>query len=334
MKKIGYLGMGSWGFSLASLLASKGIFEVVCWTTNPDLADQLNRTRIHPRFPGYPAHGHMRFTTDLSETLYQADMVIESVTTNGIRPVFERVRSHGISDCPIVITSKGIEQETGRILPEVVIQILGESYRDRLGLLGGPSFAQEVIQGMPTSVTGAGVSNQTIQAICDAFNTPSFRVYPNSDLLGVAYGGALKNIIAIACGIAEGLKLGNSAKAALMTRGLHEIRKLALSGGCKQETIYGLSGMGDLCLTCSSPLSRNFYYGTLLASGLSSHEALAKIGMVVEGVYTCVAALQMGKKHQISLPISETVLSIIEDRLSPMEAVKNLMQRAIKEEHL
>lgn len=334
MKKISCLGMGAWGYCLASLLASKENCEIVCWTTNPDLAQRLNQTREHPFFPGHYSKGQMAFTTDLSYALLNTDMIVESVTSAGLRSVFEHVRSLGLPACPIVITSKGIEQDSGRILPEVVSEVLGEQYRPLIGILSGPSFAQEVIYGLPTSVVGSGYSIDVIHCICETFMTPSFRVYPNTDIIGVAFGGALKNIVAIACGVSEGLALGCSSKAALMTRGLHEIRKLAVACGCKQETIYGLAGMGDLCLTCSSSMSRNFRFGTLLAQGKNALEAQKSIGMVVEGSYTCLSALQLSKQYHVDLPIAQAVYSIMHEGLLPSDAVRLLMQRTIKEEHL
>lgn len=334
MAKIGYLGTGAWGYCLASLLAAKGDYELVCWTTKPDLADHLNRTREHPLLPGHRSKGNMTFTTDMSLALHDASVIIESVTSAGLRPVFQQVRSLGLPLCPIIITSKGIEQDTGKILPEVVIEVLGEQFRPLIGFLSGPSFAQEVIRGLPTSVVGTGFSPEIIQTVCEVFTTPKFRIYPNTDILGVAFGGGLKNIIAIACGISDGLSLGSSSKAALMTRGLHEIRKLSVACGCKPETINGLGGMGDLCLTCSSTMSRNFRFGTLLAQGLSAAEAQKQIGMVVEGAYTCVSALQLGKQYDVELPIAESVYQIIYQSLKPLDAVTALMKRAIKEEHL
>ena len=334
MKKIGYLGMGAWGYCLASLLASKEDFNVVCWTTKPELAAHLNQTREHPLLPGHHSTGHLHFTTDMAHVLDQADMIVESVTSAGLRSVFEQVRALGLPSCPVVITSKGIEQDTGRILPEVAAEVLGENFRHLIGFLSGPSFAQEVIRGLPTSVVGTGFNLETIQQVCETFTTPTFRIYPNTDILGVAFGGALKNIIGIACGISDGLGLGCSSKAALMTRGLHEIRKLAIAYGCKPETINGLAGMGDLCVTCSSTMSRNFRFGALLAQGLSAEEAQKKIGMVVEGAYTCISALQLGQKQQVSLPIAETVYQIMYQKMQPQDAVRALMQRTIKEEHL
>lgn len=331
--KIGFLGAGCWGFCLASLLASKG-YEVIAWTSKPDLAKQLNAGSEHPFLPGHFSQGNLRFTTDLREAIEDRDMIVESVTSAGLRPVFEQVKKIAVPHCPIVLTSKGIEQNTGLILPEVVIQVLGQKIRPLVGLVSGPSFAQEVIRGLPTAVVASGYDKHHMKLICETFTTPGFRVYPNADIEGVAFGGALKNIIAIACGIAEGLGLGFSTKAALMTRGLHEIRKLSVARGCKAETINGLSGMGDLCLTCGSLISRNFRFGHLLAQGLTPKEAQEKIKMVVEGVYTCVTASQLHKKLNIPMPITETIYQILYEGMKPKEAVAHLMQRDIKEEHL
>lgn len=333
-KKIAVLGMGAWGFCLASLLANKESIDLICWTTRPEMAHYLTKTREHPLFPGHSIKDSVLFTTDLSQAIHQADLIVESVTSAGLRPVLEHIRSLEEPQCPVVITSKGIEQDTGLILPEVALEVLGKHHKKSVGCLSGPSFAQEVINALPTSVVASGYSQEVIKTISEVFSTPYFRVYPNTDLMGVAFGGALKNIIAIACGISDGLKLGASSKAALMTRGLHEINKLAVKHGCRTETIYGLAGMGDLCLTCSSPLSRNYRFGSLLAEGIEPKEAQKKIGMVVEGSYTVVSALQLSKHYRIEIPITQIIHSIIYDSLPPKDAVQLLMQRAIKEEHL
>lgn len=333
MMRIGFLGMGAWGYCLASLLASKG-YDLICWTTKPDLADHLNKTREHPMLPGFRSQGSMTFTTDIVTCLIDVDLIVESVTSAGLRPVFNQIKKHRVPHCPIVITSKGIEQGSGLILPDVAVEVLGPECRPFIGCLSGPSFAQEVIRGLPTSVVGSAYNFELMMKICETFSTPTFRVYPNSDILGVAYGGALKNIVGIACGISEGLALGRSSMAALMTRGLHEIRKLAVAKGCKSESINGLAGMGDLFVTCSSPMSRNFRFGTLLAQGVSTKDAYDKIGMVVEGAYTCVSALQVSKEIEIPMPITESVYNIIYEGMSPISAVTALMKRTIKEEHL
>lgn len=331
--KIGYLGTGSWGFCLASLLAKKG-YDVVSWTTNPELAETLKTRKEHPLFPGYRCPDQLQFTLDLEEAVQNADMIVESVTAAGIRPVLKRLKPLFKKPCPLVITSKGIEQNTGLILPEVAVQELGEEERASVGALSGPSYAQEVIKGLPTSVVGSAFEYETMMAISETFGTKTLRVYPNADIRGVAFGGALKNIIAIACGIADGLQLGYSSRASIITRGLHEINKLAVACGCKAETIYGLAGLGDVCLTCSSSMSRNFHFGQYLAQDLSASEALKKIGMVVEGAYSCVTALQLSREKQISMPISEMIYKIIYENFQAKDAVVSLMQRTIKEEHL
>ena len=227
---------------------------------------------------------------------------------------------------------KGIEQNTGLILPDVAVEVLGESSRPRVGILSGPGYAEEVIKGLPTSVVASAYDPPVTQRICETFTTQTFRVYPNPDMRGVAFGGALKNIIAIACGIANGLELGTSALAALMTRGLHEVRKLAVVQGCKAETLNGLSGMGDLCMTCSST-SRNFRFGICWPKGVTPDDAQNEIKMVVEGAYTCISALQLSRQSDIPMPITETVYKILYEQLKPRDAVMLLMSRPIKEEH-
>lgn len=328
-----YLGTGTWGFCLASLLASKG-HRVTSWTRQKELAASLNEGNEHPHLPHHRPHPGMKFTTDLNEALKDADLIVESVTTAGIRPVFKQISAIAAPSCPIVITSKGIEQDSCLIIPEVIIDVLGKKITPQLALLSGPGYAKEIIKGLPTSVVGTAFDYDVMMLTCETFTTDTFRVYPNADVGGVAYGGALKNVIAIACGISDGLELGHSSKAALMTRGLHEIRKLAIAKGYKSDTLSGLSGLGDLCLTCGSLTSRNSRFGYLLAKGMTPQQAEKEIGMVIEGAYTCISALQISQQLDIAMPITEIVYKIIYENLSPKDAVKTLMQRTIKEEHL
>lgn len=329
--KIAYLGAGTWGFALAVLLASNG-HHVTLWTSRKEYADFLKKERKHPKLPPCEVGEKLQFTSSLEEALDDADFVVESVTAAGLRPVLEKVVEVGGIDVPIVITSKGIEQDTGLLLPEVAREVLGKDHP--VGCLSGPSHAEEVVKQLPSSVVSAAYDKKLMLDIRDLFNTLYFRVYPNADLNGVAFGGAMKNIIAIACGISDGLGFGDNTKAALMTRGLHEIRKLSVTKGCKPETLNGLSGMGDLCVTCLSTLSRNYMFGRHLASGLNPKEAKEKVGMAVEGIYSCVSAKQLGEKHGIPVPITDAVYDIIYRDLNPKDAVKALLQRAIKEEHL
>lgn len=331
--KIGYLGAGTWGFCLASLLASKG-HEVVLWTQREDFAKFLAKKREHPKLPHYKVEENLTFTNNLQTALSGIDLLVESVTSMGIRPVFEQVLAHGSIKCPVVVTSKGIEQNSCLLLPEVVVEVLGLSHRRLVGCLSGPSHAEEVIQKLPTSIVCSAYDPSLMLQIHDIFSTPFFRIYPNVDINGVAFGGSMKNIIAIACGISDGLRFGDNTKAALMTRGLHEIRKLSTTKGAKAETLNGLAGLGDLCVTCLSKLSRNYSFGRLIAEGLDPQAAKEKIGMVVEGSYTCVSALQLAQQSHIDVPITQAIYSILYEGLNPRDAVKALLQRAIKEEHL
>jgi len=329
--KIGYLGAGTWGFTLAALLAANG-HHVTLWSSKPEFVKLLKKTRQHPKLPKANIDEKLEFTDSMIEALDEADYVIESVTSTGLRPVMEEIMQLGGIDCPFVITSKGIEQDTGLLLPEVALEVLGE--KTRVGCLSGPSHAEEVIKKLPTSIVSTSYDKTLMLEIRDLFTSLYFRVYPNADINGVSFGGAVKNIIAIACGISDGLGFGDNTKAALMTRGLHEIRKLSVAKGCLPETLNGLAGMGDLCVTCLSTLSRNYMFGRHLAAGMTPQEAKDKIGMVVEGIYTSVSALQLGKKYGIQVPITQGIYSIIYEDLSPLDAVKSLLQRAIKEEHL
>ncbi len=328
--KIGYLGAGTWGFALASILGKNG-HQVRVWARDSKTAEALQNRRVHPKLPLVEAPSNVEFTSDFEKTLDGAEAIVESVTSAGIRPVFEKF---GKVDMPVILTSKGIEQGTGLLLPEVIASLWGVKESPFIGALSGPSHAEDIITAAPTSVVCSSIDPMAMKLIQELFTTPTFRIYPNSDLLGVCFGGAMKNIIAIACGISDGLGCGDNTKAALMTRGLHEIRKLSAVKNCRPETLYGLSGMGDLCVTCMSCHSRNYRFGRLVAEGFSPEGARQKIGMAVEGIYTCVSAHELGLKHKIPVPITEVTYQIIYGGLDPREAVKMLLQRAIKEEHL
>lgn len=331
--KIGFLGIGSWGFCLAHLLASKG-YETISWSRSPDEVKSLCEKRYHPRFLSAKAFDNMQFTHDMKAAVEGVDLLVESVTAAGVRPVMEQVKKIGIPQCPLVLTSKGIEQDTELLLSEVVVEVLGESVKERITCLTGPSLAEEVMHQMPTSVVSSAYNSDVMNFVRDCFTTPHFRVYSNHDVLGVQFGGAMKNIIAIACGISDGLGFGDNTRAALMTRGLHEIRRLADTKKARPETLNGLSGMGDLAVTCLSSLSRNFRFGSLIGKGMPPDQAKERIGAVVEGAYSCVSAMQLARDFQMQIPITEAVYQVIYEKLPPLEAVKQLMLRAPKEELL
>lgn len=331
MKKIGYLGAGTWGFCLASLLCSKG-HRVTLWTRKPETAKELAKTRRHPKLAHFTAHPDLQFTSDIREAVIGAEMLVESVSSMGLRSVLKQIADIGPLACPLIITSKGIEQDTCLLLPEVAVDVFGDP--SLVGCLTGPSHAEEVIQNLPTSIVSTAYHASLMHEIHDLFSTPYLRIYPNADIHGVCFGGSMKNIIAIACGISDGLGFGDNTKAALMTRGLHEIRKLSATKGAKPETLNGLSGLGDLCVTCLSRHSRNSMFGRLLGQGMPAKEAKEKIGMVIEGSFTCVSARQLAHKAGIAVPITEAVYAILYEGMDPRDAVKSLLQRAIKEEHL
>ncbi len=334
MMRIGYLGAGTWGFCLANLLAKKG-YRVRLWTAREQFAEQLQVEREHPKLRGYKAHPDLEVTSDLSRILDGAELLVESVTSKGVRSVCQKVlHLMGGLKVPFVLTSKGIEGGSGKLLYEVVLDVFGEEAKDKVAYISGPGHAEEVIRELPASVVSSAYSSDLMNEVAKIFFTPHFRVYPNSDLPGVAFGGALKNIIAIACGISDGLGFGDSTKAALMTRGLHEIRKLSVVKQCRAETLNGLAGLGDLCVTCLSRFSRNYSFGRLLAEGRSAEQALAEVGMVVEGASTCVAAMELARKADIPVPITEAIYAILYEGMAPIDAVRALLQRSIKEEPL
>jgi len=332
--KVTVLGLGMWGFCLARHLALNG-HKVTGWTKEDQLRDALIRGEDHPHLMrscrGIPLH----LVPTIEEAIQGADLLVESVTTGGLREVLQKLRLLNVQlPAPLVLTSKGIEQKTHLIPPDVVIDVFGPSCATTVAMLSGPSFAAEVARHLPTAVVCGAIDSGVADKVINVFSSKVFRVYPNIDVRGVAYGGALKNVIAISCGVAEGLGLGTGAMAALVTRGLHEMVKLAVAESCQAQTLYGLSGLGDLYLTCSSPMSRNFKFGQLMSSGLSRKEAENKIGMVVEGAYTCEAAKELAMLHGIQMPITEAVFDILTGNISANEAVTRLMQRHVKEEHL
>lgn len=329
--KICYLGAGTWGCSLASLLSYNG-HEVVIWDRDLELLKRLDKERKHPKLKDFILPDNLRFVLEIEEAFEDAEMVVESVTSGGIRHVLEQMLLFKKRLCPFVITSKGLEQKTGLLFPEIAVEILKD--KNLVGCIAGPSHAEEVVHHIPTSLVCSSYSRELMDELKEVFNNDFFRVYPNSDILGVAFGGAMKNIIAIACGVSDSLGFGDNTKAALITRGLHEIRKLSLVKKCKPDTLNGLSGLGDLCVTCLSTLSRNYRFGNLIGKGMGMEEAKKEIGMAVEGAYSVVSAVELAHKHAVPVPISEAIFAILYKGLKPLDAVKMLFNRSIKEEHL
>lgn len=330
--KIAFLGAGTWGYALATLLAENG-HQITAWTREKKMAEELEKTRLHPKLDCKKMSENVRFTDDLDQTLKGAEMIVESVTSSGIRPVFEEVFQRIGKGLPIVLTSKGIEPETSFLLPEVLCDLLAEAKSPLVGCISGPSHAEEVVKQLPTSIVASSYNPELTKAIISLFTTENFRIYPSEDLHGICFGGAMKNVIAIACGISDGLGFGDNTKAALMTRGLHEIRKLSQVKGCKSETLNGLSGLGDLCVSCL-PLSRNYKFGHLLAKGYGFQEAKDQVGMVVEGAYAVKSTLELAMKFDVPVPITEATYKVVYEGFDPKKAVKDLLKRQIKMESL
>lgn len=328
--QIAYLGAGTWGFCLARHLARKG-YAVRLWDRSEARVAAMQASRQHPRLAGSLAPENLLLSSQLEMVLDGATHIIESVTSAGVRPVFAEV-ARLCPKVPIVLTSKGIEQNTQCLTSDIVEELLGIGYP--VASVSGPSYAEEVVQELPTAVVAASGSLQLAKEIAALFATPFFRVYPNTDLRGVELGGAMKNVMAIASGISDGLGFGVNARAALITRGLHEMKKLAEAMGCASDTLNGLAGLGDLCLTCMSPLSRNYKMGLLLASGLSAEVAREKIGVVCEGAYTARSASALAKTYSIDLPIAAIVYRILYENLPATEGASLLMNRQVKLETL
>lgn len=327
------LGGGTWGTTLAHLLSLKR-FKVHIWDIDKQIVASLLKSRIPYRLPHVYLPKSIVITHDLKAALHQATTIVIAVPSHGIRALCEQLESLGIASLkgPILIGSKGLDTKRLITLSRVALETLGRSVRDRLCVLSGPSHAEEVSRGVPTSVVASAYDRETATAVQRLFMTPTFRVYTHEDVLGVELGGALKNIIAIAAGACDGLRLGDNAKAALLTRGLAEIIRLGKAMGADVQTFTGLAGVGDLVVTAFSRHSRNRSFGERIARGLTVEEAQRQIGMVVEGITTTQAARQLAKQHNVSMPITEEVYNVIFKDRPPKEAVTKLMRRSPKPE--
>jgi glycerol-3-phosphate dehydrogenase (NAD(P)+) len=332
-ERIAVLGGGTWGCTLAALL-SRHHHEVCLWDFDPKVIQSLAQTRIPHHLDNLRLPEQVGLFTDIAHAAEGAGVVVFVVPSQGMRSTVETLREAGPDDGKrlYVIGTKGLEKNTYRTMSQVVLDVLGESVRDRLGVLSGPSHAEEVSRQMPTTVTAAAYDPDTARRLQAIFFDPTFRVYTHDDVLGVEVGAAVKNVIAIACGICDGLGMGDNAKAALITRGLAEMMRLGRELGIREQTLSGLSGMGDLIVTAISRHSRNRNFGELLAQGLTPQQAAEAIGMVVEGIPTARAVCELAHHFKIELPISEAVYSILYESKSVMRAVGDLLEREPKAE--
>jgi len=328
MVHIAVIGGGGWGTTLAILLAKKG-YDVLLWIYEKDLAQEIQKTRVNMTYlPDVTLPHNIKVSNSIEDVVKDARHIINAVPSQYTRGVFTNVLKYIHRDAQITSVSKGIEK--GTLL--TVSQILKKLTDRNVAVLSGPSFAKEVVKKLPTAVTIAHTDSNIRTQLQDIFNTDYFRVYTHDDVLGVELGGALKNVIAIASGISDGLGLGFNARAAIITRGLAEITRLGVAMGAKEETFRGLSGLGDLILTCTAHLSRNYTVGFRLGQGNKLKDILSDMTMVAEGIATAGSAYKLSERYKIEMPIVEQVYKIIYEDKEPAQAVKDLMNRSLKPE--
>ncbi len=330
--KIAVVGAGSWGTAIADLLACKG-FQISLWVFEEEVRDQIEQFQENRLFlPNHRLSANISPSNDLSAVVSDKNLIIIVVPSHFVRPVTQKMAGHLSARTVMVSASKGIEQKTHLTMSGVIKENLTEVTEDRLAVISGPSFAKEVVQKMPTSVTVACKNSDSAAMVQHVFATPYFRVYTSDDTVGVELGGAVKNVIAIAAGMLDGLGLGLNARAALMTRGMTEIRRLGLDLGANPRTFTGLAGFGDLVLTCTGNLSRNYTVGIKLGRGKKLKEILTEMHMVAEGVKTAKSVYNLSRKLNVEMPICHLIYQILYEDVAPQKAVHQLMTRALKQE--
>lgn len=336
MSKIAIIGAGAWGTGLAIVLGRKGSHRVQLWAYEKEVRDSIATRHVNDLFlPGQPIPDPVSPTGSLEEALREAEIVVSVMPSQHCRRLFQEMSSHLRPEMLFVSATKGLEENTLLRMTEVISEVVKQTRRfvPRLGALSGPSFAKEVARGDPTAITIASRDGELAETVQREFSDPRFRVYRNDDAIGVELGGALKNIIAIAAGICDGLELGHNSIAALITRGLAEITRLVVACGGRQETMAGLAGLGDLVLTCTGGLSRNRSVGVELGRGRKLGEIMAAMhGMVAEGVFTTHAAMGLARERRVEMPITEQMYAILHNGKSPREAIHELMTRSAKSE--
>ncbi|HUB01979.1 MAG TPA: NAD(P)H-dependent glycerol-3-phosphate dehydrogenase [Terriglobales bacterium] len=335
MSRMAIIGAGAWGTALALALARKETHTICLWAHEPEVVESIANHRVNELFlPGFQLAESIHATRDLKTALEDAEIVVSVMPSQHCRAIFERMASSLREDKLIVSCTKGLEGSTLLRMTEVIEDVLRKRhFSPRLGALSGPSFAKEVARGDPTAVTVASVDTELARDVQQAFNGSRFRVYTNDDVVGVELGGALKNVVAIAAGVCDGLGLGHNSIAALVTRGLAEIARLVVACGGRLDTMAGLAGLGDLVLTCTGDLSRNRTVGVELGRGRKLPEIIQGMhGAVAEGVFTTKAAVGLARKNDIEMPITEQMFAILEEGKSPQQAIEELMTRTAKSE--
>ncbi len=327
--KVTVLGAGSWGTTLA-LVLNQNNHLVTCWSFDKNDIEAIKKSKENKKFlPGITIPDSINFSNDLQASINSAEVIIVAIPSHAVRPVVQSIDLSAKKDLIWVNVAKGIENQTLLRVSQVIEEV-GQVSSENIGVLFGPSHAEEVSREIPTAIVSASKSQETATLVQNLFMTPYFRVYANLDIVGVELGGALKNIIAVAAGICDGAGFGDNTKAALITRGLVEINRLGVKMGAKPDTFAGLSGMGDLIVTCMSRHSRNRYVGEQIGKGRTLQEVLDEMVMVAEGVKTTASAYELSQKEGIEMPITEQVYKTLFEGKPPAEAMRNLMTRASK----
>ncbi|MCX7990801.1 MAG: NAD(P)-dependent glycerol-3-phosphate dehydrogenase [Proteobacteria bacterium] len=328
--KVSIIGAGSFGTAISQLF-SKSFGEVHLWVYEEEVYRMIIQERENKVFmPGFKLSDNIIPSLDMESVLKDSKYIFVAVPSHVFRNVLNVMKPHIPKDSTIISVAKGIENKTNYLMIEVIEDVLGRHSLDKVCVLSGPSFAKEVIEGKPTLVVVAGKDSERAETIQKIFSTNSFRIYTSDDVTGVELGGALKNVIAISAGICEGMKLGYNGMAALITRGLAEMTRLGVAMGANPLTFKGLSGIGDLVLTCTGSLSRNRQVGIKLAEGFKIEEIERDMKMVAEGVRTSLSVYELSKKYEVDMPISKEVYKIIYHKKDPKTALKELMERKLK----
>jgi glycerol-3-phosphate dehydrogenase (NAD(P)+) len=332
MTRVAVVGAGSWGTALASSLARAG-HDVVIWSFEEEVVRTINASHVNEKYlAGIPLPESLTASTDLAGATSGAEVILSVSPSQFVRKVITEAAPHIDPSALIVSASKGVETSTLQRMDEVLAEALGGDIAERFAVLSGPSFAAEVAKDLPTAVVAASTSEATAARVQTLFQTRTFRVYTNADVVGVELGGAVKNVIAIATGMAAGLGLGHNALAAIITRGLAEITRLGVAMGAQPSTFAGLAGLGDLVLTCTGELSRNRTVGYRLGRGEKLEDVLGGMSAVAEGVQTARAVYRLAQREGVEMPIAEEVYRILAEGKSPQEALGRLMAREPKTE--
>ena len=330
--KVTVLGAGSWGTTLAIVLLDNH-HEVNLWTYSKDQAEAMLVSRENPAFlPGITLPSSLDIRTEIEEACAGRDMIVAAVPSQHLRSVIQRISHLQLKNTIICNVAKGIENGSFMTMSEVLLDVLMHERKENLAILSGPSHAEEVSKRIPTMVVAASFEHKTAKIVQEAFMTDSFRVYVNEDIRGVELGGAIKNVIAIAAGMSDGAGFGDNTKAAMMTRGIYEITRLGVKMGAHPITFAGLSGMGDLIVTCMSRHSRNRYVGEEIGKGRKVHDVLNEMVMVAEGVATAKSVHQLAEKHRVEMPLASEVYEVLFAGKDPRQAILDVMMRDAKAE--